>query len=61
LRRRRGSEEAQRATYRAWLRDRADVRAKEREREAAERDEAEYAVFIEEHLRRLNQERRSRK
>ena len=52
-----------RASYRAWLRDRADVRAKEREREreAAERDEAEYAVFIEEHLRRLNQERRSRK
>ena len=45
-----------RATYRAWLRDRADARAKEREREAAERerDEAEYAVFIEEHLRRLN-------
>jgi hypothetical protein len=47
-----------RATYRAWLRDRADVRAKEREREAAERerDEAEYAIFIEEHLRRLNEE-----
>jgi hypothetical protein len=52
-----------RATYRAWLWDRADARAKDREREAAERerDEAEYAVFIEEHLRRLNQERRSRK
>ena len=52
-----------RANYRAWLRDRADARAKDREREAAERerDEAEYAVFIEEHLRRLNEERPSRK
>ena len=52
-----------RANYRAWLRDRADVREKEWEREAAERerDEAEYAVFIEEHLRRLNEERPSRK
>jgi hypothetical protein len=52
-----------RASYHAWLRDRADARAKEREREAAERerDEAEYAVFIEEHLRRLNTARPSRR
>jgi len=52
-----------RANYRAGLRDRADARAKDREREAAERerDEAEYAVFIEEHLRRLNEERPSKK
>jgi hypothetical protein len=45
-----------RANYRAWLLDRAYAREKERER-----DEAEYAVFIEEHLRRLNTGRRSKK
>jgi hypothetical protein len=45
-----------RANYRAWLLDRAYAREKERER-----DEAEYAVFIKDHLRRLNEDRPSKK
>ena len=45
-----------RANYRAWLLDRAYAREKERER-----DEAEYAVFIKDHLRRKNAPRPSRK
>jgi hypothetical protein len=45
-----------RANYRAWLLDRADAREKQRER-----DEAEYAAFIKDHLRRVNEDRRSKK
>jgi hypothetical protein len=59
-----------RAVYLGGIRDRGDALEKkwareeaERQREAAEheRDEAAYAVFIEEHLRRLNEDRPSRK
>jgi len=52
-----------RARWRAWLRDRADALEKKWERKAAERerDEAEYAAFIEEHLRRLSEEQPSRR
>jgi hypothetical protein len=45
-----------RASYRGAVLAQEDAKKREHER-----DEAEYAVFIEEHLRRLNEERRSRK
>ena len=45
-----------RASYRGAVLAQEDAKKREHER-----DEAAYAVFIEEHLRRLNQERRSRK
>ena len=52
-----------RAVYLGGIRDRRDALEQEwtAKRQRRERDEAEYAAFIEEHLRRLNEERPSRK
>jgi hypothetical protein len=52
-----------RAVYLGGIRDRGDALEKKWAREKAEReqDETEYAAFIKEHLRRLSEDRSSRK
>ena len=52
-----------RAVYLGGIQDRGDALEKKWARDEAERerDEAEYAAFIKEHLRRLSEDRPSRK